>query len=93
MTRKINVLSNVLYSGKKLDFEAPLTNLVWLTSILSIGMTYGVSYWLLNGFGGNIWLVLATIISCGTLGAALIPEFTKIFTSPKSFLSSEWASY
>ena len=84
-----NILSKVLYSGKKLDFEAPLTNLVWLTSILSIAMTYGVSYWLLQGFGENIWLILATIISCGTLGAALIPEFTKIFTSPKALHTKE----
>ena len=84
-----SVLSNILYSGKKVDFEAPLTNLVWITSILSIGMTYGVSHWLLSGLGENIWLVLATIISCGTLGAALIPEFTKIFTSPKALHTKE----
>lgn len=80
-------LTKKLYTGKKLDFEAPLTNLVWLTSILSIIMTFGVSYYMLgiNKTGGeNLWLVLATIISCGTLGAALIPEFTKIFTSPKA---------
>ena len=69
---------------KKFDFETPLTRLVWLTSILSIGMTFGVSYWLLNSLGHNIWLILSCIISCGTLGAALIPEFTKIFTSPKA---------
>ena len=68
----------------KFDFELSLTRLVWLTSILSIGMTYGVSNWLLKDMGGCIWFVLATIISCGTLGAALIPEFTKIFTSPKA---------
>ncbi len=83
------VLSNILYSGKKLDFEAPLTNLVWLTSILSIGMTYSVSHWLLSSLGGSLWFVLATIISCGTLGAALIPEFTKIFTSPKALHTKE----
>ncbi len=83
------VLSNILYSGKKLDFEAPLTNLVWLTSILSIAMTYGVSNWLLSDLGGCLWFVLATIISCGTLGAALIPEFTKIFTSPKALHTKE----
>lgn len=70
--------------SKKFDFEAPLTNLVWLTSILSIFMTFGVSKWLLEPLGGNLWLVLSAIISCGTLGAALIPEFTKIFTSPKA---------
>ena len=69
---------------EKFDFEVPLTRLVWLTSILSIGMTYGVSYWLLKDMGSNVWFILATIISCGTLGAALIPEFTKIFTSPKA---------
>ena len=68
----------------KFDFEVSLTRLVWLTSILSIGMTYGVSAWLLNHLGHGIWFILATIISCGTLGAALIPEFTKIFTSPKA---------
>jgi len=69
---------------KKFDFETPLTNLVWLTSILSIIMTFGVSYKLLAPMGGNLWLVLSAIISCGTLGAALVPEFTKIFTSPKA---------
>ena len=84
-----NILSKVLYTGKKLDFEAPLTNLVWITSILSICMTFGVSHWLLSSLGGNTWLVLATIISCGTLGAALIPEFTKIFTSPKALHTKE----
>ena len=69
---------------EKFDFEAPLTRLVWITSILSIAMTFGVSYWLLSDMDNNIWLVLSCIISCGTLGAALIPEFTKIFTSPKA---------
>jgi len=84
-----NVLSKVLYTDKKLDFEAPLTNLVWITSILSICMTFGVSHWLLASLGGKTWLILATIISCGTLGAALIPEFTKIFTSPKALHTKE----
>lgn len=75
----------VIYkNAKKFDFEAPLTHLVWLTSILSIFMTFGVSYWQLSSLGNNLWLVLSIIISCGTLGAALIPEFTKIFTSPKA---------
>ena len=69
---------------KAFDFELPLTRLVWLTSILSIAMTYAVSCVMLDCFGDKIWLCLATIISCGTLGAALIPEFTKIFTSPKA---------
>lgn len=68
----------------KFDFEGSLTHLVWITSILSIGMTFGVSKWLLAPLGGNLWLILSGIISCGTLGAALIPEFTKIFTSPKA---------
>ncbi len=83
----INGIGNLFYAKKaaKFDFEQPLTNLVWLTSILSIAMTYGVSYYLLHNVGAeSLWLVLATIISCGTLGAALIPEFTKIFTSPKA---------
>ena len=81
-----NGLVNKIYAAKvaKFDFEQPLTNLVWLTSILSIIMTFGVSYWLLAPMGNSLWLVLSAIISCGTLGAALIPEFTKIFTSPKA---------
>lgn len=73
-----------LKNAKKFDFEAPLTHLVWITSILSIIMTFSVSKWLLAPLGGDLWLILSGIISCGTLGAALIPEFTKIFTSPKA---------
>ena len=82
----INGVADKIYAAKtnKFDFEKPLTNLVWLTSILSIAMTFGVSHWLLADMGNNLWLVLSAIISCGTLGAALIPEFTKIFTSPKA---------
>jgi len=71
------------------DFEVPLSNLVWLTSILSIVMTFGVSFWQLSALPDNLWLVLSAIISCGTLGAALIPEFTKIFTSPNALHTKE----
>ncbi len=80
-----NGLYDKAYAAKteKFDFELPLTRLVWLTSILSIAMTFIVSKFLL-GWMGNIWYILSIIISCGTLGAALIPEFTKIFTSPKA---------
>ncbi len=87
----INNIIDRVYASKtaKFDFEKPLTNLVWLTSILSIGMTFGVSHWLLAPMGGNLWLILSAIISCGTLGAALIPEFTKIFTSPKAMHTEE----
>jgi K(+)-stimulated pyrophosphate-energized sodium pump len=85
-----NVITSIYAkTTKKFDFEAPLTNLVWIASILSICMTYGVSYKLLGNLSGNLWLVLASIISCGTLGAALIPEATKIFTSPKAKHTSE----
>ena len=82
----INGVVDKFYARKtdKFDFEKPLTNLVWLTSVLSIAMTFGVSHWLLADMGECLWLVLSAIISCGTLGAALIPEFTKIFTSPKA---------
>lgn len=82
-----NFVSKLLYGKKdELDFEAPLTNLVWITSILSIIGTYIVSYLLIGELHGNtdLWWILATIISCGTFGAAVIPEITKIFTSPKS---------
>ncbi len=67
-----------------LDFEQPLTALVWITSILSIVVTFIASYLLIGDLPYQLWLTMSIIISCGTLGAALIPEFTKIFTSPKS---------
>src|SRR5213593_2415362 len=68
----------------KIDFEAPLTSLVWTTSILSILVTFAVSNWMLGEFGQGLWWKLSVIISCGTLAAALIPEFTKVFTSSNS---------
>jgi K(+)-stimulated pyrophosphate-energized sodium pump len=73
-------------TGKdKIDFEAPLTSLVWVCSILSIAVTFGASKWLLPASQfGNLWFTLSVIISCGTLAAALIPEFTKVFTSAHS---------
>jgi len=78
-------LSQALYAKKDdIDFERPLTNLVWITSILSIIVTFIASYVMIGDMANNLWLTLSIIISCGTLGAALIPEFTKIFTSPKS---------
>jgi len=77
--------SQAIYGHKdEIDFERPLTNLVWITSILSILVTFGASYIMIGDLKNNLWLTLSIIISCGTLGAALIPEFTKIFTSPKS---------
>jgi len=86
-----NALANSKYkNADDLDFEEPLTHLVWITSILSIVVTFIVSYVLIGpgtnvgNFGESLWLVLSCIISCGTIGGALIPEFTKIFTSPKS---------
>jgi K(+)-stimulated pyrophosphate-energized sodium pump len=73
------------------DLEAPLTHLVWITSIISIVVTFVASYMLLpdtadaaaQGYKG-LWWVLSAIISCGTIAGALIPEFTKVFTSTKS---------
>ncbi|HYC71864.1 MAG TPA: sodium-translocating pyrophosphatase [Opitutaceae bacterium] len=75
--------------GKARDFnlEQPLTNLVWITSIISIAVTYAASYALLAGNAAapaGLWWVLATIISLGTIAGALIPEFTKVFTSTES---------
>ena len=67
-----------------LDFEKPLTTLVWITSILSIIVTFVASYFIIGDMPDNMWIVLSVIISAGTLGAAVIPEFTKLFTSPKS---------
>jgi K(+)-stimulated pyrophosphate-energized sodium pump len=70
----------------KMNFEAPLTSLVWITSVLSIGLTYVVSAFMIPDLGGDpsLWWKLATIISCGTLAGALIPEFVKVFTSTDS---------
>jgi len=70
--------------SEDIDFEKPLTSLVWITSILSMIVTFVISKVLIGHLPDNLWLTLSIIISCGTLGAALIPEFTKIFTSPKS---------
>ncbi len=68
-----------------MDFEAPLTTLVWLTSIVSIVITYAASYLLIPDLGdGSMWWKLSTIITCGTLAGAIIPEVVKVFTSTKS---------
>jgi K(+)-stimulated pyrophosphate-energized sodium pump len=68
----------------KMDFEAPLTSLVWITSLVSIAVTFLASRWMLADLGPDLWWRLSTIISCGTLAAALIPELTKVFTSSSS---------
>src|SRR5687767_4979247 len=66
-------------SGKdKINFEQPLTNLVWVCSLLSIAVTYAASNWLIGSMPNGMWWKLSTIISCGTLAAALIPELTKV---------------
>jgi K(+)-stimulated pyrophosphate-energized sodium pump len=68
-----------------MDFETPLTSLVWITSIISIILTYFVSYLMIPTLGdGTLWWKLASIISCGTLAGAIIPELVKVFTSTKS---------
>ncbi|HKA25057.1 MAG TPA: sodium-translocating pyrophosphatase [Candidatus Eisenbacteria bacterium] len=76
----------------KIDFEAPLTSLVWITSVLSIVVTFGVSHAILFSLGGGLWWKLSVIISCGTLAAAIIPELTKAFTSSHSRHVSEIVS-
>jgi K(+)-stimulated pyrophosphate-energized sodium pump len=72
--------------AERFNFEAPLTTLVWLTSIVSIGVTYLMSYLLIPNLGGDItmWWKLSTIITCGTLAGAIIPELVKVFTSTES---------
>jgi K(+)-stimulated pyrophosphate-energized sodium pump len=73
-------------SATKMNFEAPLTSLVWLTSIVSVVLTYVLSYLLIPSLGGNtdLWWQLSTVITCGTLAGAIIPEFVKVFTSTHS---------
>jgi K(+)-stimulated pyrophosphate-energized sodium pump len=70
----------------EMNFEAPLTSLVWLTSIVSIILTYLISWIMIPGLGGDptLWWKLASIISCGTLAGAVIPELVKVFTSVDS---------
>ena len=81
-------ISKAAFGGKKeFNFEHPLTNLVWITSIVSIAVTFIASYYLLGDLPeqyAGLWWALAIIISCGTIAGALIPEFTKIFTSTSS---------
>jgi len=75
-------------NADKMNFESPLTSLVWITSLVSIGMTYVISYLIVPVLGPNddttLWWKLATIISCGTLAGAIIPELVKVFTSTES---------
>jgi K(+)-stimulated pyrophosphate-energized sodium pump len=84
-------INHALAKGKyanadKMNFEAPLTSLVWITSIVSIVVTYVASYLLIPDLSGDttMWWKLATIITCGTLAGALIPELVKVFTSTES---------
>ncbi|MEZ5291849.1 MAG: sodium-translocating pyrophosphatase [Vicinamibacterales bacterium] len=85
------LVNNAIQKGKygtqaKMDFEAPLTVLVWMTSIVSVVLTYVLSSMLIPNLGGNtsLWWQLSTVITCGTLAGAIIPEFVKVFTSTHS---------
>jgi K(+)-stimulated pyrophosphate-energized sodium pump len=73
-------------SADRMNFEAPLTALVWVTSILSVILTYILSAFMIPDIGGNtsLWWQLSTVITCGTLAGAIIPEFVKVFTSTTS---------
>jgi len=72
-------------NAAKMDFEHPLTFLVWLTSFVSVGVTYLISNLLIKDLGdGSMWWKLSTIITCGTLAGAIIPEMIKVFTSTRS---------
>jgi len=69
----------------RMNFEAPLTSLVWLTSLISVAVTFVASRFLISDLGdGTLWWKLATIITCGTLAGAIIPELVKVFTSVES---------
>jgi K(+)-stimulated pyrophosphate-energized sodium pump len=85
------LVNNAIARGRyanavKMNFEAPLTSLVWMTSIVSVLLTYVLSYLLIPTLGGNpsLWWQLSTVITCGTLAGAIIPEFVKVFTSTHS---------
>ena len=82
-----NVLAKARYgTAAKFNFETPLTQLVWLTSIISVILTYIVSRLIIPDLGGDttLWWKLSTVITCGTLAGAIIPELVKVFTSTKS---------
>jgi K(+)-stimulated pyrophosphate-energized sodium pump len=82
-----NAMSRAKYGdGARFNFEAPLTQLVWLTSIVSVVLTYILSYVIVPDLGGNpdLWWQLSTVITCGTLAGAIIPEMVKVFTSTES---------
>jgi K(+)-stimulated pyrophosphate-energized sodium pump len=70
----------------RFNFESPLTQLVWFTSLVSVALTYVVSYLIVPDLGGNsdLWWQLSTVITCGTLAGAIIPEMVKVFTSVES---------
>jgi K(+)-stimulated pyrophosphate-energized sodium pump len=85
------LVNNTIAKGRyanvaKMNFETPLTSLVWLTSIVSVVLTYVLSYLLIPALGGNtdLWWQLSTVITCGTLAGAIIPEGVKVFTSTHS---------
>jgi len=73
-------------NADRINFEDPLTSLVWITSILSIALTYLVSYFLVPSLANDasLWWKLSTVITCGTLAGAIIPELVKVFTSTQS---------
>ncbi len=72
-------------AASAMNFEAPLTSLVWITSVVSVVVTYAASYGLIRDLGdGTLWWKLSTVITCGTLAGAIIPELVKVFTSTES---------
>jgi K(+)-stimulated pyrophosphate-energized sodium pump len=80
-------IAKARYAGKdEMNFESPLTSLVWITSLVSIAFTFFISHVMIPDIGGDgtLWWKLATIISCGTLAGAVIPELVKVFTSVES---------
>ncbi|HYB43305.1 MAG TPA: sodium-translocating pyrophosphatase, partial [Candidatus Methylomirabilis sp.] len=81
-----DAITRARYAGaSRMDFEGPLTNLVWLTSGVSVVLTYLASWILIPDLGdGTLWWKLSTVITCGTLAGAIIPEFVKVFTSTGS---------
>ena len=93
------VMKSKYGEAKKFDFEAPLTSLVWVTSIVSLIITFIVSKLLIGNIaiGGqvyaNLWWQLSLIITFGTLAGAIIPEVVKVFTSTKSRHVQEAVSY